>query len=56
LGVRTPDGLTWWLTGKLNWSPVNDVHKAYLKELARDELGPLGSALGLAVTLGVTLW
>jgi hypothetical protein len=55
-GLRTPDGLTWWLSGKLNWSPVDNQHKKYLQELARDELGSLGSALGFAITLGVTLW
>jgi hypothetical protein len=55
-GLRTPDGLTWWLTGKLNWSPVEDLHKDYLEELARNELERLGSALGLSVTLGVGLW
>jgi len=56
LGLRTSDGLTWWLTGKMNWSPVNDEHQQYLRELSRNDLDLLGSALGFAVTLGVTLW
>lgn len=56
LGMRTPDGITWWLTGKLNWSPVDDLHAQYLQELSRDQLDPLGSALSTAITLGVTLW
>jgi hypothetical protein len=56
LGMRTPDGLTWWLSTKLNWSPINDTNQDALKELARNKLDPLGSAMSLAITLGVTLW
>lgn len=54
-GLRTPDGLTWWLTGKLNWSPINDSNQEALRELARQELNPLGSALSVAITLGISL-
>jgi len=54
-GLRTPDGLTWWLTGKMNWTPVADVHQEALRELARNELGLLGSALSFSITLGVSL-
>lgn len=54
-GLRTSQGLVWWLTGKLNWSPVNDTNGDALRELAREELDPLGSALSVAITLGLTL-
>jgi hypothetical protein len=56
LGVHTPDGITWWLTGKLSWTPIEDTHQDALQELARNELDPLGSALSAAITIGVTLW
>jgi hypothetical protein len=56
LGMRTPDGLTWWLSGKLNWSPLSDLNKDALQELADNKLDPLGSAMSLAITLGVTLF
>lgn len=56
LGLRTPDDLTWWLTGKLNWSPIQDTNQDALQELARNQLDPLGSALSMSITLGVTLW
>ena len=55
VGLRTSQDLTWWLTGKLPWSPVVDANEAALRELAREELGPLGSALSFAITLGLTL-
>lgn len=54
-GLRTPDGITWWLTGKLNWAPIDDLHQEALRELARNELDPLSSALSFSLTLGVTL-
>lgn len=56
LGLRTPDDLTWWLTTKLNWSPIQDTNQDALQELSRNELEPLGSSMLLSVTLGVTLW
>jgi len=56
LGMRTPDGLTWWLSGKLNWSPLSDLNKDALQELADNKLDPLGSAMSVAITLGVTLF
>lgn len=56
LGLRTPDEITWWLTGKLNWSPIQDTNQDALQELARNQLDPLGSALSASITLGVTLW
>ena len=56
LGLPTADGLTWWLTGRLNWTPVIDTNEEALRELAREELESLGSALSFALMLGVTLW
>jgi hypothetical protein len=57
LGLRTAsDGITWWLTGKLNWLPLKDINQDALVELAREELDPMGSALSASVTLGVTLF
>jgi hypothetical protein len=56
LGFQTPDGITWWLTGKLNWFPINDLNQDALKELARNELDPLRSSLTAAITLGISLW
>jgi hypothetical protein len=56
LGFRTPDGITWWLTSKVNWLPIKDTNQDALKELARNQLDPLGSALNASITLGVTLW
>ena len=57
LGMRTASqGLTWWLTGKVNWLPVKDINQDALAELARDQLDPMGSALSASVTLGVTIF
>jgi len=57
LGLRSAaDGITWWLTGKLNWLPVKDVNQDALVELARNQLDPMGSATSASVTLGVTLF
>jgi hypothetical protein len=57
LGLRTAsDGLTWWLTGRLNWLPMKDINQDALVELARNQLDPMGSALSASVTLGVTLF
>lgn len=55
VGLRTGSGLIWWLSGKLNWSPINDDDSEILREAARNELGPLGSATSVAVTLGFSL-
>jgi hypothetical protein len=59
LGLRTSDEITWWLTTKLNWQPVSDINQDALQELAsmaNNDFDPLGSAMSLAITLGVTLW
>ena len=57
LGLQTEsDGIQWWLTGKVNWTPIKDINQQALQELADDQLDPLGSALSAAITLGVTLW
>jgi hypothetical protein len=55
-GLRTPDGITWWLTPRLDWSPIQDTNQDALRELARNQLDPLGSALSLSITLGVTVF
>jgi hypothetical protein len=55
LGFQTSDEITWWITGKLNWFPIDELNQDALRELARNELDPLGSALNAAITLGVTL-
>jgi hypothetical protein len=56
LGVRAQNDLVWWLTGRLTWMPVQDRNADALKELARNQLDPLGSALGASITLGISLW
>ena len=56
LGLRTSDDIQWWLTTKLNYTPISDINQDALVELARDELDPLGSALAATIQLGVTLW
>jgi hypothetical protein len=56
LGVRAQNDLVWWLTTRLTWMPVKDRNSDALVELSRNQLDPLGSALGASITLGVTLW
>ena len=58
-GLRTSDDITWWLTTKLNWQPVNELNQDALRELAsmaNNHFDPLSSAMSAAITLGVTLW
>lgn len=55
-GFKTPDGITWWLTSKLDWYPVQDRNQSALKELSRNQLDMLASALSASITLGVSLW
>jgi hypothetical protein len=56
LGYSTSEDIRWWLTGKLNWQPIAEENQDALRELAREELDPLGSSMLLAITLGVNLW
>jgi len=56
VGLETSDGITWWLTSKVNWTPVKDINQDALQELASNQLDPLGSQLSASITLGVTLW
>jgi hypothetical protein len=56
VGLRTPDDITWWLTGKLDWSPIQDTNQDALRELARNQLDRLGSAMSLSITVGVTVF
>jgi hypothetical protein len=55
LGLRTGSGLVWWLTGKLNWAPMDDGDTATLREASRNALDQLGSATVLAISLGFNL-
>ena len=55
LGLRTDSGLIWWLGGALKYSPLDDVDGGNLREAARNELGELGSATTLSITLGFNL-
>ena len=60
LGLPTPDGVTWWLSGKLNWTPINDSNSDALRELSTDQatpngFDPISSMLGASITLGLSL-
>ena len=60
LALPTPDGVTWWLSGKLNWTPMSDSNGAALRELSTDQATPTGydpisSMLGASITLGLSL-
>ena len=55
IGMKTPDDLTWWLSGKLNWSRLNEPNQDALRELSRNELDKLGAAMSFTLTLGVGL-
>jgi hypothetical protein len=60
LGLGTPDGIKWWLTGKLNWTPLNDLNKEALHELSTNRvepqgLEPISSIMAVSITLGVSL-
>src|SRR5204862_3542342 len=51
LGLKTADGITWWLSGKLDWTPMNDSNKDALRELSKNRLDALGSAMSASITL-----
>jgi hypothetical protein len=60
LGMGTPDGIKWWLTGKLSWTPLNDLNQDALHELSVNRvepqgLDPISSVMGVSITLGVSL-
>jgi hypothetical protein len=60
LGLGTPDGIKWWLTGKLNWTPLNDSNKDALHEISTNRfepqgLDPISSIMAVSITLGVSL-
>jgi hypothetical protein len=55
-GLRTEDGIEWWLTSKINWSPVTDHNAAALRELSRDQLDLLSAETTASIQMGVTLW
>jgi hypothetical protein len=60
LGLGTPDGIKWWLTGKLNWTPLNDSNQDALHELSTNRfqpqgLDPISSIMAVSLTLGVSL-
>lgn len=60
VGAHSPDGIMWWLSGKVNWTPLNDFNKDALHELSTNKfepqgLSPLSSVMGVSITLGVSL-
>ncbi len=60
IGAHSPDGIMWWLTGKLNYTPLNDFNQDALHELSVNRvepqgLDPISSVMGLSITLGVGL-
>lgn len=55
LGLQTDSGLIWWLSGSVNWSPVDDEDASLLREGTLNELGELGSATTFRITLGFNL-
>jgi hypothetical protein len=60
LGMGTPDGIKWWLTGKLNYNPLNDLNQDALHELSTNlqdpqGLEPISSIMAVSLTLGVSL-
>jgi hypothetical protein len=60
LGATSPDGIMWWLTGKVNWNPLNDFNQDALHELSTNRfepqgLDPISSVMGFTVQLGVGL-
>jgi hypothetical protein len=60
LGMGTPDGIKWWLTGKLNWTPLNDanqdaLHRLSINRFEPQGLDPISSIMAVSLTLGVGL-
>jgi hypothetical protein len=60
IGAHSPDGIMWWLSGKVNWTPLNDFNKDALHELSTNNFEPQGlsqlsSVMGVSITLGVSL-
>lgn len=58
--MGSPDGIKWWLTGKVNWTPLNDLNKDALHELTTNffqpqGLEPISSIMAVSITLGVSL-
>jgi hypothetical protein len=60
IGAHSPDGIMWWLTGKLNYMPLNQFNQDALHELSTNSvepngLSPISSVVNFAITLGVSL-
>jgi hypothetical protein len=56
LGLDAGDSVTWWLSGKLTWSPVGDAEVETLRRVPLgSELTPFGSATNVDLTLGLTI-
>jgi hypothetical protein len=60
LGMGTPDGIKWWVTGKVNYNPLNDLNQDALHELSTNRfqpngLDPISSIMAVSLTLGVSL-
>jgi hypothetical protein len=61
LGMGSPDGIKWWLTGKVNYNPLNESNQDALHELSTnffepEGLDPISSLMAVSLTLGVSLW
>jgi hypothetical protein len=60
LGAHSPDGIMWWVTGKVNWTKLNQFNQDALHELSTNRfepngLDPISSVLGFSLQLGVGL-
>ena len=60
IGAHSPDGIMWWLTGKVNWTKLNQFGQDTLHELSTNRfepkgLDPISSVVNFSVTLGVGL-
>ena len=60
LGAHSPDGIMWWLSGKLNYTKLNQFNRDALHELSTNQfepkgLDPISSVVNFAITLGVGL-
>ena len=60
IGAHSPDGIMWWLSGKLNYTKLNQFNSDALHELSTNRfepngLDPIKSVMNFAITLGVGL-
>ena len=55
LGLKASEGLTWYLSGELNWSPIAKADAQQLSDASRMNLPTFGSTTTGVVTLGFNL-